>query len=292
MRQRGFDTKQRFNVKRLEFLDPIPPIQAEVDKLRAQNVNKIFVLGHGGYVLDQKIAKQVKGIDIVVGGHSHTFLYTGNPPSREKPEGDYPTVVKQDSGDEVLVVQASAYGKYLGFLQLEFDDAGKVTSWAGQPILLDKTVEQGSLLTTAIWYEKLRPATDNSWTDVSAAVINGGTVRVSVESGNITMEEVMEALPFRNSIVSVDLEGRHIIEMLEHSIKDYNPHELQGKFLQMSGNLLSDILIAQLQQRSPTVQGLDDTIVFETPTSVTTSASTRVTLGSLLLTLSLVATLV
>ena len=65
------------NVKRLEFLDPIPPIQAEVDKLRAQNVNKIFVLGHGGYVLDQKIAKQVKGIDIVVGGHSHTFLYTG-----------------------------------------------------------------------------------------------------------------------------------------------------------------------------------------------------------------------
>ena len=65
------------NVKRVDFLDPIPPIQAEVDKLRAQNVNKIFVLGHGGYELDQKIAKTVKGIDVVVGGHSHTFLYTG-----------------------------------------------------------------------------------------------------------------------------------------------------------------------------------------------------------------------
>ena len=68
---------------------------------------------------------------------------SGNPPSIEKAEGDYPTVVKQDSGDEVLVVQAFAYGKYLGFLQLEFDDAGKVTSWAGQPIVLDKFVEQG-----------------------------------------------------------------------------------------------------------------------------------------------------
>ena len=67
----------------------------------------------------------------------------GNPPSREKPKGDYPTVVKQDSGDEVLVVQAFAYGKYLGFLQVEFDDAGKVTSWTGQPILLDNSVEQG-----------------------------------------------------------------------------------------------------------------------------------------------------
>ena len=43
------------------------------------------------------------------------------------------------------MVQASAYDKYLGFLQLEFDDAGKVTSWAGQPILLDKTVEQGGV---------------------------------------------------------------------------------------------------------------------------------------------------
>ena len=61
------------NVKRLDFLDPIPSIQAEVDKLRGQNVNKIFVLGHGGYELDQKIAKTVKGIDVVVGGHSHTF---------------------------------------------------------------------------------------------------------------------------------------------------------------------------------------------------------------------------
>ncbi|KAK2169925.1 hypothetical protein NP493_1171g00000 [Ridgeia piscesae] len=148
--------------------------------------------------------------------------------------------------------------------------------------------------------------------------------------------------------------------MLEHSVKDYNPHELAGTFLQMSGikvvydlskpngkrvvrvhirctrcdvprfekllpnetypiitttfitnggngysmvaqhgrnivqygNMLSDILFAQLQQHSPIVQGLDDTIVFETPTSVTTSASTRVTLGSLLLSLSLVATLV
>ena len=68
---------------------------------------------------------------------------SGNPPSIEKPEGEYPTVIKQDSGDEVLVVQAFAYGKYLGFLQVEFDDAGKVTSWAGQPILLDNFVEQG-----------------------------------------------------------------------------------------------------------------------------------------------------
>ena len=64
-------------------------------------------------------------------------------PSKDKPDGDYSTVVKQDSGDEVLVVQAFAYGKYFGFLQLEFDDTGKVPSWAGQAILFDKSVVQG-----------------------------------------------------------------------------------------------------------------------------------------------------
>ena len=61
------------------------------------------------------------------------------------------------------------------------------------------------------------------------------------------------------------------------------------RYFVLTGNLLSDILIVQLQQHSPIVQGLEDTVGFETPTPVTTSASTRVTLGSLLLTLSLVA---
>ena len=65
------------NVKRVDFLEPIGSIQTEVDKLITQNINKIVVLGHGGYLLDQQIAKNVKGIDVVIGGHSHTFLYSG-----------------------------------------------------------------------------------------------------------------------------------------------------------------------------------------------------------------------
>jgi len=48
----------------------------------------------------------------------------------------------------------------------------------------------------------------------------------------------MQALPFGNSVFSVDLEGRYITEMLEHSVKDDNSRELAGKFLQMSGTSL------------------------------------------------------
>ena len=35
------------------------------------------MVGHGGFLLDQEIAKEVDGVDVIVGGHSNTFLYTG-----------------------------------------------------------------------------------------------------------------------------------------------------------------------------------------------------------------------
>ena len=38
------------------------------------------------------------------------------------------------------MVQAFAYGKYLGNLTVDFDDNGDLTSWSGNPILLDNSV--------------------------------------------------------------------------------------------------------------------------------------------------------
>ena len=49
-------------------------------------------------------------------------------------------VVKSNEGNKVPVVQAYAYGVYLGRLDVEFDSQGKVTKWSGQPILLDNSV--------------------------------------------------------------------------------------------------------------------------------------------------------
>ncbi len=48
----------------------------------------LIALGHAGYDLEMKMAEQIPELDLVVGGHSHTFLFTGkNPPSIEVPEG-------------------------------------------------------------------------------------------------------------------------------------------------------------------------------------------------------------
>lgn len=40
-------------------------------------VNKIIALGHSGFAVDKNIAQKVKGVDVVIGGHTNTFLYTG-----------------------------------------------------------------------------------------------------------------------------------------------------------------------------------------------------------------------
>ncbi|KAJ8784539.1 hypothetical protein J1605_008191 [Eschrichtius robustus] len=124
----------------LVFEDEIAALQPEVDKLKTLNVNKIIALGHSGFETDKLIAQKVKGVDVVVGGHSNTFLYTGTPPSKEVPEGQYPFIVTSDDGRQVPVVQACAFGKYLGYLKVEFDEKGNVVTSHGNPILLNSSI--------------------------------------------------------------------------------------------------------------------------------------------------------
>ncbi|KAM6184704.1 5'-nucleotidase [Rhynchocyon petersi] len=126
----------------LEFEDEIAALQPEVDKLKTLSVNKIIALGHSGFEMDKLIAQKVRGVDVVVGGHTNTFLYTGTPPSKEVPVGKYPFIVTSDSGQKVPVVQAYAFGKYLGYLKVEFDEAGNVIASHGNPILLNSSIPE------------------------------------------------------------------------------------------------------------------------------------------------------
>lgn len=68
--------------------------------------------------MDKEIAANCPDIDVVIGGHTNTFLYNGTQPDLEKIEGPYPTMVRQKSGKMVPVVQAYAYTKYLGRLRV------------------------------------------------------------------------------------------------------------------------------------------------------------------------------
>lgn len=61
----------------LTFEDEVETLQIQVDKLETLGYNKIIALGHSGFDVDKDIAKRVRGVDIVIGGHTNTFLYTG-----------------------------------------------------------------------------------------------------------------------------------------------------------------------------------------------------------------------
>ncbi|CAG2114605.1 unnamed protein product, partial [Medioppia subpectinata] len=130
----------------VKFNDEIDSIRKEIENLKKiypKNELNIFIaVGHSGYEKDKEIAQKIQELDIVVGGHSHTFLYTGNPPSIEVPEGPYPVVYDHKSEGKTLVVQAFAYGKYLGKLDVVFDDNGLITSYSGSPILLDNNTKE------------------------------------------------------------------------------------------------------------------------------------------------------
>ena len=106
---------------------------------------KLFI-GHSGFDMDKKIAKECPLVDVVVGGHTNTFLYTEpeSKPDREEAEGPYPTIIEQpETGRKVPVVQAYAYTKYLGYLKMTFDGKGELTEWEGNPILLTQDMPQG-----------------------------------------------------------------------------------------------------------------------------------------------------
>lgn len=90
----------------------------EAQALKNKGVNIIIALGHSGYDTDKEIAKNCALVDVVIGGHSNTFLYSGAQPDIENIDGLYPTVITQSGGKRVPVVQAYAFTKYLGELEL------------------------------------------------------------------------------------------------------------------------------------------------------------------------------
>ncbi|XP_069361107.1 uncharacterized protein [Maniola hyperantus] len=126
----------------VEYIDEIVAVKEEVQKLKSEGVHIIIGLGHSGYLRDLEIANAVDGLNLVIGGHSNTFLWNGTSPDSEKSLGPYPTYVSQASGKQVPVVQAYAYTKYLGKLHMVFNKKGELLSADGIPILLDKTIPQ------------------------------------------------------------------------------------------------------------------------------------------------------
>ncbi|XP_065212257.1 protein 5NUC-like [Planococcus citri] len=146
------ETKDIANTENLEIFEEIPYIRREAQRLKSEGIKIIIALGHSGFEYDKKIAAEVEEVSVVVGGHSHSFLYSPKDakPSVELVTSEYPTMVSQKSGKQVPVVQAYAYSKYLGRLMVDFDDEGNVLSATGNPQILNSTIKKDPDLDTEI----------------------------------------------------------------------------------------------------------------------------------------------
>jgi 5'-nucleotidase/UDP-sugar diphosphatase len=234
----------------VRFLDAIPTAQRTVDELEESGIDVIIALTHLGYERDLDLAGSIDGIDVIVGGHSHTLLGTA-----EGAAGPYPTVVASASGEPVLVVTAGEWGSHLGRLDVTFTGDGLVKSYGGAPIFIDGTIpEDEQALDVLAGY---RPAIEGLMTrvvgaadvdlngvreDVRAretnlgnlicdamlwktaslgatiAIQNGGGIRASIPAGEITMGQILEVLPYGNQISVLSVTGLELIEALENGV--------------------------------------------------------------------------
>lgn len=246
------------------FEDAVQKSAETVKMLEEAGVNKIIALSHLGYQKDLVIADQVSGIDVIVGGHTHTKL-------------DAP-VVKNADTEPTLIVQASEYGRYLGQLDVAFDEKGVLSEWDGELLDLLQKDENGAFVYqedewaqqrlaelsgpieelknqvvgyTAVPLDGERANVRTKETnlgnliadsmlakaresvDAQIAMQNGGGIRSSIDQGEISLGEVLTVMPFGNTLVTLDLTGEEIWKALEHSVAGVENGA--GQFMQIAG---------------------------------------------------------
>lgn len=103
--------------KETKYLDPIDIANDTAKKLKeTENCDLVICLSHLGYkyekfpnkVSDLNLAKSTKNIDLIIGGHTHTFM-------------NKPVLVKNNLGNDVLINQVGCFGLYLGRIDFSFD---------------------------------------------------------------------------------------------------------------------------------------------------------------------------
>jgi 5'-nucleotidase len=245
----------------ITFTDPSDAVQGEVDKLTDMGVNKIIVMSHSGYAVDQEVAANTTGVDFIVGGHSNTLLSNTN----DRAQGAYPTMV----GD-TAIVQAYAYGKFLGELNVTFDDAGNITEAMGEPIIIDGAVTEdaGAVARIAELAEPLEEIRNRVVAEASdaiegnrdvcramecsggnlvadamldrvadqgivVAIANAGGIRASIDAGEVTMGEVFTVLPFQNTLSTFEVTGEVLVAALENGVSEVE--DGAGRFPQVAG---------------------------------------------------------
>lgn len=279
----------------VQVKDAVQTARQTVATLEGQGVNKIILLSHRGFQDDLDLASKVEGIDVIVSGHTDTLMGDPDKlhPSLGTPVSPYPAVVQRPGGGRTLVVHAFNWGRIVGRLDLRFDDRGVIQNWAGEPITIGPWLQDNAevaaklkdlngpldtLRKQVIGRTQVDLAGDRAtvrnresnfgnligdamlWatsTDrTQVALMNGGGIRAGIKTGDVSMGQVLEALPFGNRLVQFDLKGDDLLAAIENGVSRLNPDpgESAGRFLQVAGLRFSADLTLPAGSRVTEVQ--------------------------------------
>lgn len=269
------------NVKGVVFKNEIPRAKEMVKELRAKGATVIIALTHMGFEDDKKLAKEVSGIDLIVGGHSHTVLEKG---------------YKVNS---TLIAQAGSSGAYLGKIDLQINPkSGKLVSADAALIPVSPAIKADAetvkvlkdykkkldgqmkkvIGTSAVQLDGSRKNVRNKETNLGnlladilkkrfnaeIAFLNGGGIRNSIDKGDITVEAVLKVLPFGNGVSTMMLSGKDIKSVLARSAAK---KPSKGNFIQVSEGFKYEVKNKKLVSASLNGKPLEDGKLYKVATS-------------------------
>jgi len=237
----------------VRFNDPGPALAAAAAGARAEGAVLLLLLSHLGVFADGTM--DAPGIAAIIGGHTHTLLSNVEAGAL----GPHPV----HAGSGALVVQAGAYGRYLGRLELDVGADGTVLAFGGEcrHVGLNLPEDPAVAAVVARYAETLREvrgrpvATLMEALDINGcrvgpcrfgeivadallsaahgadlAVMNAGGIRTGLRSGTVTLGDVLDALPFGNTLATLTLTGADVRVALEQGLQPG-----RGAFPQVAG---------------------------------------------------------
>ena len=249
---------------------------AQVADLKAKGADLVVCLAHLGVdessepYTSYDLAKNVKGIDFIIDGHSHTVMTAG--PNKEAIQSTgtafanigvitIDNATKKIVGNELKTIwhtEKNADGKSVTVVDYKTRDE-KVAAAAkaiidpidkayGEKFAVsevelngakapngnrDSETNLGDLITDAMLWKIRTQATISVPAENVVAITNGGGIRATVKAGDITKKDINTVLPFGNTLAVVYVTGAELLEALEAST--YCTPKSLGGFPQAAG---------------------------------------------------------
>ena len=236
-----------------ENRDDIPTlaaiIQDSIDELKLSGVKVIILAGHlQRFSIDEALAAQLGGVDIIISGGSNTLLADNTDRLRDgdTAAGVYPILATSAADEPVAIVSTDGNYKYVGRLVLDFDEAGVLI-----PESIDAEVS-GAFATDETGVVDTGDAARRVDPSVVASLKNGGGMRASIgvtvgvqrlpppanaivgkAEGEISQLDIENTLRFNSGLSLLTLTAAQLLEVVEHAIAEAQPGVSTGQFPQV-----------------------------------------------------------